>query len=555
MDNYEPTPTASRPWRDDQTSLGGCVGSGSSGSAAGITAGAPVRKPTLREHLRKLFAGIAIIAPGEDDEDWWDVTLGATPTRYSPDMSPAVVRYELPHDFFRSALSPYEAWVEERLGVSFSDAVILEAELPIEPFFCGQALPGVALQKNAASSAVAAAAVVDWQIPTGEAPIVSVKPVEFIDGDGSHVLWNADWGQTPVAIWFAGIEKPVIFFRLQHIDYHRSISNETTTLVAVRKQDLAGLLNLLGGLMLKQKKGKTIFVVNGANETLTVPRGGWDSVVLDPSITRLLRSDFETFLQRREWFKENDMPFRRGYLLHGPPGNGKTSVVRVMASHPGISIAAINWGDADADDAALSSLFTWAVEHGPTIIVMEDLDRHFSSESGHRPKHRISLAHFLNCLDGIATSDGVIVVATANNPHALDPAILSRPGRFDRVVEFKPPSEALRAEYIRGKIRGAVSEEETFAMARRSAGFSFAQLREAYIHAGQLAYEADSVVSGAEFAKAIDVMLPNSDSATGGRFRKRSVGFTSAGIAFPIATPDPEAPRIAAETHTREVAP
>ena len=53
----------------------------------------------------------------------------------------------------------------------------------------------------------------------------------------------------------------------------------------------------------------------------------------------------------------------------------------------------------------------------------------------------------INCLDGVATGEEIVVIATANEPTALGPAILRRPGRFDRIVNFSNPSGALREVY------------------------------------------------------------------------------------------------------------
>jgi chaperone BCS1 len=69
----------------------------------------------------------------------------------------------------------------------------------------------------------------------------------------------------------------------------------------------------------------------------------WDRVVLDPTLIRLVRDDFESFLKREGWFKQHRLPFRRAYLFYGPPGNGKTSVFRVMASHPAISAHSLDF--------------------------------------------------------------------------------------------------------------------------------------------------------------------------------------------------------------------
>jgi SpoVK/Ycf46/Vps4 family AAA+-type ATPase len=80
-------------------------------------------------------------------------------------------------------------------------------------------------------------------------------------------------------------------------------------------------------------------------------------------------------------------------------------------------------------------------------VLLEDLDRAFPNPGEMRSS--ISVQPLLNCLDGVATGEGIIVVATANEPAILDPAILRRPGRFDRVVHFPNPTPELRREYFR----------------------------------------------------------------------------------------------------------
>ena len=119
------------------------------------------------------------------------------------------------------------------------------------------------------------------------------------------------------------------------------------------------------------------------------------------------------------------------------------------------------------------------------MILLEDLDRAFPR--GGKSATNISLQYLLNCLDGVATGQGVVVAATANEPALLDPAILRRPGRFDRVVHFPNPGAPLRARYFCHMNAGfRISELEPSVVA--SDGFSFAQLREAYILAAQAAF-------------------------------------------------------------------
>jgi len=157
------------------------------------------------------------------------------------------------------------------------------------------------------------------------------------------------------------------------------------------------------------------------------------------------------------------------------------------------------------DDHYLERMFQLAAAHALSLIVLEDIDRAFPQISSQLAPTKVSLSHLLNCLDGLGTQQGVVVVATANNPTDLDPAILQRPGRFDRVVEFPAPDGGLRAAYFR-KFVSHLSHAEIQDCVDHSAGLSFAQLREAYILAGQRRYERAGQVSGRELWDAISAL-------------------------------------------------
>jgi ATP-dependent 26S proteasome regulatory subunit len=126
------------------------------------------------------------------------------------------------------------------------------------------------------------------------------------------------------------------------------------------------------------------------------------------------------------------------------------------------------------------------------VILFEDIDRAFPRAG--KSEAKVSLQTLLNCLDGVASAEGIITVATANEPTALDPAILRRPGRFDRVVLFSNPSPELRHAYF-VNLNPDLAEEHLESAVSCSEGFSFAQLREAYIMAGQYAFTEGREVS------------------------------------------------------------
>jgi SpoVK/Ycf46/Vps4 family AAA+-type ATPase len=192
-----------------------------------------------------------------------------------------------------------------------------------------------------------------------------------------------------------------------------------------------------------------------------------------------------------------------------------------MLSYPGITGYSMDLMARHMDDSDLRRFFKEAAANAPALILFEDIDRFFSR----RPEEEassVSLQQFLNCLDGVDTLDGVIVVATANNPEVLDTAILRRPGRFDRVIEFGNPSEKLRAKYLQS-FCPELTGEDLDICAVASEGLSFAQLRESYILAAQTAYEANRNVIPDDISSAIALLQVGMNRAD--RKRTQKSGF------------------------------
>jgi SpoVK/Ycf46/Vps4 family AAA+-type ATPase len=244
---------------------------------------------------------------------------------------------------------------------------------------------------------------------------------------------------------------------------------------------------------------------------------------------QLVRKDFESFLQREQWFRNNRLPFRRGYLLHGPPGNGKTSLIRAMLNTSGLTGHAIRLFQEQTDDVHLERMFRCAANTAPSLVVIEDIDRAFPRTPAAGVRCNVSLQQLLNCLDGIDSQDGVVVVATANDPTVLDAAILRRPGRFDRVVALPAPDRELRLRYFR-KFNPHLNDEALFRAAEESDGFSFAQLKEAYILAGQRAFERNSPVNENDILEGIDVLRGGLALVSD---HKRRVGFVESSLERP----------------------
>jgi ATP-dependent 26S proteasome regulatory subunit len=129
----------------------------------------------------------------------------------------------------------------------------------------------------------------------------------------------------------------------------------------------------------------------------------------------------------------------------------------------------------------------------------------------------------LNSLDGVGTGDGIVVVATANEPTLLDPAILRRPGRFDRVVQFANPSAELRLRYLL-KFNSAIGAQALEQPVAESDGFSFAQLREAVILAAQPAFERKADIDADDLLHAVRTLR---QTTVRGSVHSKFAGFDS----------------------------
>lgn len=109
------------------------------------------------------------------------------------------------------------------------------------------------------------------------------------------------------------------------------------------------------------------------------------SVVLDEGVKERIVDDVRAFMARGRWYSDRGIPYRRGYLLHGPPGSGKSSFVQALAGELEYNICVLNLSERGLTDDKLNHLLANAPER--SIVLLEDIDAAFSgreqtSESG-----------------------------------------------------------------------------------------------------------------------------------------------------------------------------
>jgi len=403
-----------------------------------------------------------------------------------------------------ASLQPYAKWIEQMLDAPLSESVTLDVDANPADVVAEELLHGLpVVSATRARNSNWRALIEDWTLPPCVSPRIAASLQRERKPSAAPLpVWELDWQDSPVAFRLRGLSRHVISVKVPLVFPPGDMpilppSSDQHWFIAHR-EDAAKVL-----LLKEQVQDQTErYLETMYSRTRLQGRYDWDAVVLDATTRRMVRTDFELFFQREDWFRQHNLPYRRGYLFWGPPGNGKSATLRVMAAHPYIRPYALDLSDAEEKSSDVLHLFQKAAENTPALVILEDLDRAFPTEGKRTQEGRVSFQTLLNCLDGVGTHDGVIVVATANDPTCLDPAILKRPGRFDRVVQFRNPDADLRREYYR-RLSPILTGEQFEIVIEETEGFSFAQLRETYILGAQSAFEHGREITVEDVVEAI----------------------------------------------------
>jgi hypothetical protein len=177
-----------------------------------------------------------------------------------------------------------------------------------------------------------------------------------------------------------------------------------------------------------------------------------ETVILPDGLMELVVEDAAWFFGAEDWYVARGVPYRRGYLLSGPPGTGKSSLALALAGHFGRPIYTLNLS-AMGNDSVLAE--TFADVPRDAFLLLEDIDacKAALSREHHDGKEQrtggLTLAGLLNAIDGVAASDGRLLIMTSNHPERLDPALV-RPGRIDLKIPFRLlEAEDVRRMYLR----------------------------------------------------------------------------------------------------------
>lgn len=203
-----------------------------------------------------------------------------------------------------------------------------------------------------------------------------------------------------------------------------------------------------------------------------------------PEYTAVL-DDVERFWKMEDQYRKYKFPYKRGILMYGRPGTGKSGLLRLIGNELIKQYNGVLFQVSDPNEIGMfEDVFTKFREIEPNrkaVCVMEDIDGIVSYGGS-------STARLLNMLDGNMEYDNILFLATTNNPNVLLESLRNRPSRFDRRYEIGLPSKESRELYIRSKFK-EMTDDEVKQIIEVSEGFTIDMLKELTLSNKVLGYD------------------------------------------------------------------
>lgn len=250
-------------------------------------------------------------------------------------------------------------------------------------------------------------------------------------------------------------------------------------------------------------------------------RMNWNEIFLPNNMLEDIRNDVDGFFGSKDLYKKHGIDWRLGLLFAGPPGNGKTAVCRAIATTAEVPVVYC----ALDDDmyTVMTHLQATISAHAPCIVIIEDADT-LGADKAVR-------SNFLNMLDGLFSTEGVLTLASTNNPEDLDPAFTGRPSRFDSLYVFKnPPMEQRKNIFLRKleSVAPQIKDDQVDTLVREMDDLSAACVQEVAVKAMRAAFRSKSSITLELLAESLEKVKKHMTMSDEGidKVTRGSVGFS-----------------------------
>jgi cell division protease FtsH len=203
----------------------------------------------------------------------------------------------------------------------------------------------------------------------------------------------------------------------------------------------------------------------------------WDDLILSDKIKTEIKMNLKNLIEYRDIYKNNGLQIKRGLILAGAPGVGKTLLAKILCNTIDWTFIWVTSKNLE-NPKRVAHIVGMARDLSPAIIFLEDIDLFGGSREFNA--NPMMLGELLNQLDGIEENSDIIIIGSTNNKEVLEKALVSRPGRFDKVIDFPLPAVPERIKMIETFSNGLLGDnvpylEEVAKDAKKKTG---AQIRE-----------------------------------------------------------------------------
>lgn len=323
---------------------------------------------------------------------------------------------------------------------------------------------------------------------------------------------------------FVGLTKnPVYVAGLTLLGYeYGSLSVvASTVIVAKNETQIEKFMDAYTKADQARVRGRSVVLNQRGSEMKGFRKMSWMDIVLPGSMRDDIRTEIEEFFTHEAAYKKYGLEWRRGIILAGNPGNGKTAICRAVASTSKVPIIYCVLGEHDTF-GFLGNIKSTLERYAPCVVIFEDADSIGADESVR--------SSFLNMLDGLFSSSGIFVIASSNCSEKLDVALTGRPSRFDSFYLIPNPGAEEREKLLKmkvGKLGRKIHNSVWQKVVADTEGLSSAAMQEVAVSALLSALRKGSDIEAEHLYLSVEKVRKHMDMAKNGieRTQKGEVGF------------------------------